>query len=386
MLGGLSAAETVSWGVLYYSFAVLVLPIEREMGWSRTEVTGAFSLALLVSGVAAVPIGHWIDRRGTRLLMASGTALGVALLVLFSTVRTVPALYATWAGLGLAMAMTLYEPAFALVAAWFVRQRDRALSILTVCGGLASTLVVPLAAWLVAASGWRSAAVSLALLLACTALPIHVLLLRDPPERIRRRADGESVAMVMADARFLRLALALTLASLVSVAATVHVIPYLTGRGATAGAAASALALTGLMQLPGRVVFEPIRRRLSSRSLLAASLLAQAAGVLALIAGPDRWAVVAFACLFGAGAGLSTVLRASMIAELYGFERYGRVGGMVSLFTTVGRAAGPVLASLVLTAAGSYHTVLAGLALVLVAATVLSLTLTGTLPSCSDVS
>jgi MFS family permease len=372
MLGALSAAEVVSWGVLYYSFAVFVGPIERETGWSRTEVMGAFSLALLVAGFAAVPIGHWIDRRGVRLLMTAGTTLAVASLVLLSTVRSLGALYATGAGLGLAMAMTLYEPAFALVSRWFARERDRALSILTVCGGLASTLLVPLATWLVATRGWRSAAAGLAILLASTALPIHALVLADAPITAAPPRDHESVAAVIADPRFRSLALAFTLASLVAVAVTAHVIPYLIGRGASAGTAAGALALTGLMQLPGRVVFEPLRRRWSSRTLLAASTLAQAAGLLALIAGVSRTAIGTFACLFGGGAGLTTVLRASMLAEMYGVERYGRVGGVVSLVTTLGRAAGPVLAALALTSWRSYDLVVAGLALLLVLATVTS--------------
>jgi MFS family permease len=371
ILAGLSAAQIVSWGILYYSFATFVQPIEREMGWPRTEVMGAFSLALLVAGLAAVPIGFWIDRRGVRLLMTSGTALGVTLLLVFSTVRSLRALYATWAGIGLAMAMTLYEPAFALVAGWFGGQRDRALSILTVCGGLASTLLVPLATWLVAARGWRTAAVGLALLLACTALPIHALALRDgppvaPPEAARH--GHGSIRAVMLDARFWSLTLALALASCVAVATTVHVIPYLLGRGASPAAAGAALALIGLMQLPGRIVFEPMRRRLSARTLLVASLCSQASGLLLLVAGKDGLAVGLFACLFGTGAGLATLLRASMLAETYGVARYGRVGGVVSLFTTIGRAAGPIAASLVLAISGSYGAVLTGLALALAVA------------------
>jgi MFS family permease len=364
MLAGLSAAQLVSWGVLYYSFAVFVRPIERETGWSRTAVTGAFSLALLVSGLAAVAVGQWIDRRGTRLLMASGTALAVALLVAFATVRSLPALYAIWAGLGLAMAMTLYEPAFALVAARFVLQRDRALTVLTVCGGLASTLFVPLSTWLASTRGWRAAAIALAVLLAVTSLPIHAFALRDAPGAPGPRARPP-IRPVLRDSRFWSLALALTLASLVSVATTVHVIPYLVGRGAAPAEAGAALALTGLMQLPGRLVFAPIRRRLPSRALLAGALSVQAFGLLVLFAGAHGLVVVVFASLFGAGAGLATLLRASMLAELYGIERYGRISGVVSLLTTTGRAAGPVTASLALTASGSYRPVLVGLALAL---------------------
>ena len=70
-------------------------------------------------------------------------------------VESLPAFYAVWMGLGVAMAMVLYEPAFAVVATWFVRHRDRALTVLTVFGGLASTVVVPLATWLLERQGWR---------------------------------------------------------------------------------------------------------------------------------------------------------------------------------------------------------------------------------------
>ena len=70
----LGLTETVSWGVLYYAFTVFVRPMEAELGWSRAAVSGAFSLAVLTSGVAAVPVGRWLDRHGPRALMTAGAA------------------------------------------------------------------------------------------------------------------------------------------------------------------------------------------------------------------------------------------------------------------------------------------------------------------------
>jgi MFS family permease len=384
MLFGLSVAETVSWGVLYYSFAVFIHPIELETGWTRTQVTGAFSLALLVSGLAAVPVGHWLDRRGARGLMTSGAVLGAILFAALGSIHSLAGLYAVWVGLGVVMAAVLYEPAFAVVATWFVRRRDRALTILTLFGGLASTLLVPLTTGLIHAQGWRGAAVTLAALLAGTTVPLHGLLLRKDPASLGLHPDGEAappssappleasgagLAAVMAEPRFWTLTAALTLASLVAVATSVHVIPYLIGSGASAETAAMVLGLTGLMQLAGRLVFGPLRRRLAWQWTAAGVFLTQAAALFVLARSTRPWSLALFVGLFGGANGMATLVRASTLADLYGPERYGRVGGVVSLFSTFGRAAGPILASMLYVSSGGYEKAFAALVgLLLVAA------------------
>jgi MFS family permease len=388
MLAGLSAAETVSWGILYYSFSVFIRPIESELGWSRTQVTGAFSLALLVAGLAAVPVGHWLDARGARGLMTAGSVLAAVLLAALSRVMTLTALYAVWAGLGLAMAMVLYEPAFAVVAAWFVRHRDRALTALTVLGGLASTLLVPLATWLLQTCGWRDAILTLAVILAVTTIPLHALLLRRRPEDVGQRPDGDEVSAgaeslphgrpaslgaVVTERRFWSLTTSFTLASLVGVATSVHVIPYLTGKGLSPAAAATVLGAMGLMQLPGRLVFGPFRQRLSWQSATALVLVIQSAAVVVLAVSTSPLGWTAFACLFGAGNGMCTLLRASTLADLYGTARYGRVSGVMALVNTLGRATGPVLVSAVFVASGRYEWALGLMAVILAAAAVLVL-------------
>jgi MFS family permease len=384
LLGCLSAAETVSWGVLYYSFTVFVRPLESELGWSRAQVTGAFSAALLASGLAALPVGRWLDRHGPRGLMSAGSAAGAALFGLFATVESLWAFYAVWLGLGAVMAAVLYEPAFAVVATWFVRHRDRALVILTVSAGLASTFLVPLATWLVAHLGWRGAAASLGLLLAATTLPLHALALRRDPASVGQHPDGDTHPDAAVDVpsvsavsygigpRFWRSTAALTLVSLVTVAATVHLVPYLTGAGIAPAQAAAVLGLVGLMQLPGRLLFGALRRVLAWEWMTAAVLLVQSAALAVLASSTSRPALVAFVVLFGAGNGLVTLLRAAAQADHAAPGRYGRVGGVLSLFTTLGRAAGPFVASLAYAASGGYRTVLAELGAVLVVAAALA--------------
>ena len=365
LLLGLSTAELFSWGILYYSFAVMVRPIEADLGWSRTQVTGAFSLALLVSGLAAVPIGHWLDARGPRALMTTGAALGTLLLFAWSRVETLPAFYAVWMGLGLVMAMVLYEPAFAVVATWFDRERDRALTILTVFGGLASTVLVPLTTWLVETRGWRTAAVGLAVLLGLTTIPLHALFLRRDPAAVGQLPDGDPVAalprevpaegglaQVVSEGRFWRLTAAFALASVAVAAISVHLISYLTTSGLSPGVAAAALAGVGLMQLPGRLAFGSVRRRLSWPWAAGAVFGLQAVAALVLVRAASAGVLALFVILFGLTNGAATILRASGFAELFGAARYGRVSGLAALFATLGRAAGPVAASVMVVAWG----------------------------------
>src|SRR5688572_13616062 len=136
----LALTETISWGILYYAFSVFLTPMETALGWTRAELTGGFSLALLVMGAMAFPVGAWIDRHGARLMMTAGS-IGAALLVIaWSQVSSLAAFYLIFAGLGVCAATVLYEPAFAVVAQWFQRRRGTALAVVTFAAGLASTI------------------------------------------------------------------------------------------------------------------------------------------------------------------------------------------------------------------------------------------------------
>src|SRR2546425_8482135 len=182
VVAGLCVTETVSWGILYSGFPVVLRPMEAELGYSRVQLTGAFSVGRGLAALAALPVGRWIDRHGARALMTLGSCLGVALLVLWSRVQSLPALYAVWTAMGLVLAATLYEPAFAAVVGWFATgPRDRALLVVTLVAGFASTIFMPIEAWLLARLGWRTALLVLAVVLAVLTIPIHALVLRRPP-------------------------------------------------------------------------------------------------------------------------------------------------------------------------------------------------------------
>jgi MFS family permease len=106
-----AVTQTVGYGTLYYAFAVLLHPMAATLHTSTTAVTAS----ILVGAVMAVPVGRWLDRHGGRALMTTGSLVATGLVVAWSHVRTLAQLYAVLIGIGLTMAMVLYEPAFAVI-------------------------------------------------------------------------------------------------------------------------------------------------------------------------------------------------------------------------------------------------------------------------------
>lgn len=379
MLVAVSTAQIVSWGILYYAFSVFVAPMQADLGWSTVELTGAYSLSLLCAGLAAVPVGRWLDRRGPRALMTAGSILAALLVLAWSQVTSLAAFYLIMGGIGLVSAAVLYEPAFSIVAVWFRRLRGRALAVLTFFGAFASFIFIPLSAWLVAGLGWRSALVALAAILATITIPIHGLMLRRRPEDLGLLPDGApaepdavapasppevsiSAREALRESRFWLLTFAFAVSAFAGIIMTVHVIPYLTGVGHSSGFAATVAGLFGLMSLVGRVVIAPWADRVQRRWLTAALIGMQLAGLAVLaVAGRTTVGALLYVALFGAGSGVLTIMRAALLAEHYGPVNYGTINGAQNLALTGARTVAPVGAGLLVAALGGYGPLLWGL-------------------------
>ncbi|MFO7170043.1 MAG: MFS transporter [Chloroflexota bacterium] len=375
VLGAVSVTEVVSWGILYYAFSVFVAPMQAELGWSQPAITGAFSLALLCSGVAAVPVGRWLDRHGPRALMTAGAIAGALLLVAWSAVQSLWAFYLVLAGIGLTMAAVLYEPAFAIIATWFRRKRGRALTVLTFFGAWASFVFIPLTSRLVEALGWRQALLALAAILACINILPLALLLRRRPQDLGLQPDGlpptpadapaaagaersRTSREALREPAFWWLSFTFAVSTFNSVALTVHFIPYLVSRGHTTAFAASVAGLFGLMSLTGRLLIGPLGDRFP-RLLVTAGLMAmQAVGLTVLALAPTQTGALVYVALFGAGTGTMTIMRAALLAERYGPANFGSISGAQNIVLTGASTLAPLGAGLLATALGGYPTLL----------------------------
>jgi len=217
--------------------------------------------------------------------MSAGSCLATVLCLAWARVESLAALYVVWFVMGVALAATLYEPAFAVVVSWFAsRDRDRALLTLTLAAGLASTIFMPIEAWLLGHVGWRAAITILAVVLGVFAIPLHTLILRRAPVEpaivpgIDAHPLPASVTLGAATRTpvFWVLAVAFVVGNFATVSVTVHLIPYLVDRGYAGTSAAMMIGWMGAMQLPGRLFFVPVATWLGPRWVAAAVFATQA--------------------------------------------------------------------------------------------------------------
>jgi MFS family permease len=375
VVGALAVTETISWGIIYYGFAVFLRPMELGLHASRVAITGALSAALAASALAALPAGRWLDRYGPRLLMTGGSGLASVLVFAWARVESAGALYAVWSLMGVAMAATLYEPAFAAVVQRFPeqRERDRALLAVTLVAGLASTIFMPLSAWLLERVGWRTALELLAAFLAATTVPIHALALRPAPRQPdpapsagpgaaagpgagpRPAAPGAPLSAALATPAFWILAAAIAVGVFATVTVSVHMIPYLMQHGYQATYAAAVVGWIGAMQIPGRLLFAPIAAWFGARTVTAAVFLVQGLAMAVLPLALHPAGVVPVIILLGATNGMATLVRATIVAELFGRGSYGSISGAIAVGANGARALGPVGASLLRVWLGGYE-------------------------------
>ena len=363
----LAVTQTIGYGVFYYTFSVFLHPMEMELGWTRAQAAGAFSAALLLSGLVALPIGRWVDARGGRLVMTSGSVLGVALLLAWSFVTTLPALYLVQAAIGVVMGMVLYDVAFTVLASWFRRHRIRAMIIVTLLAGLASTIFIPLATLLLEQSGWRTALRLLALLVAATTVPLHYLVLRDRPSRLGLEADGGSsehaplppevsiaTRQALRTGSFWWLSLSSSLDRIAIVGIAAHTVVMLLERGYSPGLVASVAGAIGLMQVGGRLLFSPASNRASLVQLAVLTYVIRVASLLVLLLVPGQLGLWTFALLFGVANGASTLARAGLIGAVFGAAHYGSISGSMTMVISGAQTLAPVAIGLLRDRSGSY--------------------------------
>ena len=359
----------VSWGVLYYAFPVLATSISADTGWSLSTVTAAFSTGLVVSALVGIPAGRLLDRLGPRLVMTTGSVLGVPALVGLAAAPTLPWFFAAWVLVGVAMAGTLYAPAFAALTRWWGARRVTALTAATLFAGLASLVFAPLTAVLVEASDWRRTYLILAAVLAVTTIPAHLFGLRGawpPPDPTHEHADPGATAR---SRPFVLVVLAVGLGSFTAFAVIVNQVPLLVERGLSTSEAAWALGLGGLGQTLGRLGYRWLVDTLSVRVRGVAILLATAGttAVMAVVPGPTAL-LIAAAMLAGTARGVLTLFQATAVSDRWGAAHYGRLNGILSAPVMLATALAPWAGAALAEVLGGYPAVFAVLAVIAVVA------------------
>ncbi len=349
LVAALAVTQTVGYGVLFYAFPVLLVPIATDLHASTTAVTGAATVSILIAAVAAIPVGRWLDRHGGRALMTAGSILGVAAVLAWSQVHTTGQLYAVFVLIGLAGAASLYEAAFAVViAVTRPAQRDSALLAVTIVAGFASSIFFPVTGILLAQHGWRTTLVVLAGLLGVTAIPAHLLAVpaRHAHHATARHRSGTRLAEALHDTRFWLLTVAFIAHAAAVSAMGVLIVSFLRQAGHTATVAATVSGLLGVLSVTGRLATTGLARRHGMTTVSAGVFAVQAAGAAALpyVAGSLAWAAVCITA-FGLGFGVATIARPAILADRYGNHRYATIAATMTVPITLAKAGAPLAAA-----------------------------------------
>ncbi|MFF3243704.1 MFS transporter [Streptomyces sp. NPDC002870] len=341
-LPALCATQIISWGIVYYAFPVLLPHLTTDTGWSTNAVTAAFSAALLVSAVAGIPVGRILDRRGPRAVMTAGSVLAVASILAIAAAPNLYSFAAAWLMAGVAMAATFYQPAFAALTRWWGPDRIRALTVVTLAGGLASTVFAPLTALLADHLSWRTTYAVLAVILAAVTIPAHALALRAPWPPAPPATSTTSRTPIARSRPFLLLTLAFTLSGFAMYAVVFGLVPLLTERGSDPTTAAWALGLGGVGQTLGRTFYATLARRTGVTTRTAVLIAAGGAttAALALVPGPVPLLIL-LAVLAGVVRGNLTLLHATAVTDRWGTAQYGRLSALLSAPATIAAALAP---------------------------------------------
>ncbi|WP_443032982.1 MFS transporter [Streptomyces sp. DH10] len=347
----------MSWGIVYYAFPVLNPQITAATGWPAGATTAAFSLGLIVSALAGIRVGRILDRRGPRAVMTIGSALGVVSLLIVAAAPNLPVFFAGWTLAGLAMAATFYQPAFAALTRWWAPDHVRALTIVTLAGGLASTVFAPLTAAFADHLSWRHTYLALAAILAAVTIPAHALALRAPwPDAPKSPAHTATGAAKAGRSRaFVLLATAFTLSSFAMYAVVVALIPLFLERGYTTHQAAWALGIGGAGQTLGRTLYAALARRTTAtaRTTILIALGGLTTVAFAAVRGPYAL-LITVSVVAGMIRGNLTLLQATAITDRWGTTHYGRLSGLLAAPAHTAAALAPFVGAALAVSLGGY--------------------------------
>jgi len=368
----------VAYGV-QFSYGVFMPAMAAETGWDRTSLSLAFSIYVFVYSILGAASGWCTDRFGPRLVVACGAVLLGGGLALTSRAD---ALWQLYLSLGLIAALgmsAIYVPCNATVVRWFVWRRGLALGIASSGHGFGNLLLPPLAAVLMAAYGWRTAYLMLALAGALVILLCALVLVRDP-ERLGLHADGIApaaasgrtaqpqgaspaadpgeVVWTLASARrtaALWLLMAVfTMTFLVIFFPMVHLVPFALDLGIAPVRAALVIGFVGAGSLAGRLLSGAVSDRLGRQRTLCMALSLQALAFLGFWGSSSAALLFASALLFGLATGGASTLFPAIVGDFFGRLSVGAIFGFVWAIAASAAAFGPLIAGYLYDVTGSY--------------------------------
>ena len=375
MVGLVTAIRIVGGGLHQFGFTVFFLPISQDLGISRAATSLAFSLSRAQGAIEAPLVGYLIDRYGPRPIIVTAVFLAGVGYILLSWVNSYTTFMIVYLGvICLAFVAGFVHSPLVVANSWFIRQRARAMTVVSAAVPIGGALISPLLAIGVASIGWRWAAFASGCLFLLVCLPLSFLLQRSP-ESMGLLPDGEIKELTTAGAKttdaaakenaevtsgqamktwaFWLLVVSMLARVTCYSTATVHFVPLMVWKGLSEGAAASLLGAFALVNLVAHFVLGWIADRMNKPKLLAACHVLPALSLPPLLSGSGYWPLWFFTIAF-------TFLDASFpivwatVGDFFGRRNFATIRGAMSFFYMWGSFAGPIMAGAIYDRTQSY--------------------------------
>ena len=375
-------ATTVFQGV-----GTFFVALERTFGWSRTTLSGAFSLSRAEGALLGPFEGLLTDRFGTRRMVVIGYLIMGAGFIWYSYIQEIWHFYVAYLAISLGSGVGGWLPMVALINNWFSRRRALAMSV-AVTGIQFGGFLVPIMAWGIENHGFRVVTLWIGIILIAVALPASRYI-RNRPEDQGLLPDGEpaipaaatpsaasgasenpeSPAIAASSAggsedMTLREALrtpafwiiaVCRLTSVVSIVSlAVHLVPKLTDAGMSLVAANFIVLLYTAAAMPAGLVAGYLADRTSNVLVLFVCMLLQAVAVAIIAVGDSLPMALLFAVLWGVGFGGRVPLLTAIIGEFFGRRNFGTILGVNMIPSNIAMIFAPLFAGYMFDVTQSY--------------------------------
>lgn len=361
--------------ILVFTFSVFLKPLTAAFGWSRGQVSLAFTAAVLSVAACSPLIGRLLDRYPARRIVIPCTAMyGLAFFSLAFLTPYIAHLLCVFVVLGIVGNGTTQLAYARVVSTWFDRERGRALAAVMAGSGIGSMIFPPIAQVLISVYGWRLAYGVLGSIILLVGLPLATAFLYEPDtrqseRRFRPAGENESIWRSMFSFPFLAILMALLLFSFATNGLNAHWDALLTDRGFPVAQAAMVLSVAGLATLASKLSTGYLLDRFFAGRAVAVLLAACAGGFLFVVYGQTTWLAFAAALLIGIGMGAESDAVPYLLTRYFSLRKFGELYGYTWTVYAIAGALGPLVMGAMFDRTGSYRLVLlASFGMVVVAA------------------
>jgi len=369
-------------GAGFYSFSIFIKPLEDEFGWSRSAISFAMSLYMILQGITGPFVGHAVDSHGPKKVMTLFAALSGAAFILVSFTSSLWNFYLAYALLSLSTTGIGFIPVSSVLARWFVRRRGTAIGFAMVGISAGGLVMAPLVGLVISRLGWRTAFVLLGALVWLLALPVTLFLMRGSPAEIGLLPDGDvpgsgtaaephsrsapassssaaeggwPLRAAVRSRAFLWIGTTFFLGPVAQMAMLQHQVPLIVEAGISDALAPTALGVTAGLGGLGKLCFGRISEVLPFRYAVVLCFGLQALGVLVLLGADDITSVWIYVAIFGFAMGGVIVLLPLVVGHFFGLAAFGVIMGTLSLVLAFGNASGALISGMIHDFFGSYR-------------------------------